>query len=199
MGMGRSGVRAAGVAAACLIATACSSTSPGGGGTLRNLLLYAGTSVPPTGSASPAEVECPAVTITPGGAAINSYTGGRAGAPEALRSQVAISNLARECTGRPDGSVVVKVGVEGRALVGPAGSSGRFEAPVRFVIKRGDRVVASASRRASVTLAPGEMQGSFVVIEEGLVVPAGTRDFDIEVALGGSGAAERPARRAPRG
>jgi hypothetical protein len=143
------------------------------------------------------DVACPAVSIAPGGAAINSYAGGRAGAPEALRSQLSIVNVARECRRRADGAVVVKVGVEGRALVGPSGGAGQLDAPVRFVIKDGERVLTSANRRATVALRQGETQGSFVVVEDALVVPAGARDFDIEVALGGSGA-ERPARRARR-
>lgn len=191
----RSGLRAAGVVAACLAVSACNSTASGGGGL--GAFLYGGT-VPPSAPARAAEVECPAVAIAPGGAAMNSYGGGRDGAPEALRSQLSIVNVARECVGRPDGSIIVKVGVEGRALVGPSGSAGRFEAPLRFVIKQGERVLASASRRAAVALATGETQGSFLVVEEGLVVPAGSSGFDIEVALGGASAAERPARRARR-
>jgi hypothetical protein len=70
---------------------------------------------------------------------------------------------------------------------------------VRFAIKSADRVLASSARRTAVALSPGETQGSFLVVEEGLVVPPGTGGFDIEVALGGSGAAERPARRGRRG
>jgi hypothetical protein len=194
--MSRVGLRAALTVAACLTMSACSSTSEGGGaGGMLNAFFYGG-SVPPSLPPDQAEVPCPQVGIAPGGAAINSYAGGRTGAPEAMRSQLSIVNLARECRGRPDGAIVIKVGVEGRALVGPAGGAGHFDAPVRFAIKEGERVVASASRRASVTLRPGETQGSFLVVEEGLVVPPGTRAFDIEVGLGGS--AERPARRARR-
>lgn len=196
MGMDRSGLRAAGLAAASLALSACSSTGGGGGNPLSSAFLPGAAS--PNVAALPADVPCPPVTIAPGGAAINSYSGGRDGAPEALRSQISIVNVARECAGRPDGSIVVKVGVEGRALVGAAGSAGRFETPVRFAIKRGERVLASATRRASVALAAGELQGSFTLVEEGLVVPAGTDDFDIEVGLGGSGAAARPAGRARR-
>jgi hypothetical protein len=199
MEMNWSGARAAGVAAACLLVSACSSTSSDGGSSaFRNLLLYGGFTVPPAAPGDLAEVNCPAVAVIPGGAALSFYAGGRTGSPEALRNQLSIADVARQCIRRPDGSVVVKVGVEGRALVGPAGSAGRFEAPVRFVIKRGEQVLASATRRATVALTPSETQGTFLVVEEGLVVPAGTGDFDIEVGLGGSAAAERPARRARR-
>src|SRR5215204_1719130 len=135
--MTRSGLRAASVAAACLTMAACSSTTSsggGGGGSVFEAFLYGG-SVPPSGPGLGSDAPCPAVGVAPGGAALNSYGGGREGSAEALRSQLSIVNLARECISRPDGSIVVKVGVEGRALIGPAGSAGRFEAPVRFAIK----------------------------------------------------------------
>ena len=199
MEMSRSAARVAGIAAACFLVSASSSTASDGGfgTTFRNILLYGGPSVPPAGPGDPAEVNCPAVAVIPGRAALSSYAGGRTGSPEALRNQLSIADVARQCTRRPDGSVVVKVGVEGRALVGPAGSAGRFEAPVRFMIKQGEQVLASSTRRATVTLAGGAIHGTFVAIEEGLIVPPNTRDFDIEVGLGGS-EAERPARRARR-
>ena len=194
--MGRSGLRVAGATAAVLTVSACTSTGGGGGNSFSSVFLSGAN--PPAAAALPADVPCPPVTIAPGGAAINAYSGGREGAPEALRSQISIVNVARECAGRPDGSIVVKVGVEGRALVGAVGAAGRFDTPVRFAIKRGERVLASATRRAGVALAAGELQGSFTLVEEGLVVPAGTDDFDIEVGLGGSSAAARPAARARR-
>lgn len=190
------GLCAAGIVVVLAMSAGAASAVDGVGDMFRS--LFYGGSVPPSGPGLGGVIACPAVSIAPGGAAINSYAGGRPSGPESLRSQISITNVARECIGEPDGPITVKVGIEGRALIGPGGSAGRFEAPVRFVIKQGERVVASASRRASIALAPGETQGSFVVVENGLVVPAGTGDFDIEVGLGGSTAAERPARRTRR-
>jgi hypothetical protein len=66
------------------------------------------------------------------------------------------------------------------------------------VIRRGDQVLANRSRTAAVSLAAGQTQGTFVVIEDGMVVPAGTGEFEIEVGLGGSAAAQRPTRGARR-
>jgi hypothetical protein len=194
IGKSRLGVRA--VATAALLAMSYGSASAVDGVSDLFRSFFYGGSVPPSGPGLASEIACPAVTIAPGGAAINSYAGGRAGGPETLRSQISITDVARECIGRPDGPITVKVGVEGRALIGPGGSSGRFEAPVRFAIKQGEKVLVSTSRRASVALAPGQTQGTFIVVEETLVVPPGAGDFDIEVGLGGAGAAARPARRA---
>jgi len=178
-----------------MLASGPSFASGSGGGAsnfFRNLFMYGGPTVPPAAPDPSAEVDCPQVDIAPGGAALRTYTGGRTDSPEALRSQLSIVNVARECIGRPDGSILVKVGVEGRALIGPAGSGGQLDAPVRFVLKRGGTVLANRARHAAVALAPGELQGSFTVVEDGLVVPPNTGEFEIEVALGSAAAAERP-------
>jgi hypothetical protein len=194
MGKVRSGFWVVPFAACLTLASSPGLASSGGSSFFRNLFL--GGAAPPPGAAdAPIEVDCPAVTIAEGGAALRSYTGGRTGSPEALRNQVSIVSVARECVGRPDGSILVKVGVEGQALIGPAGTGGQFEAPVRIVLKRGDKVLANRARRASVAVPQGQLHGSFVVVEDGLMVPPNTGDFDIEVALGGPLPAERPARR----
>jgi hypothetical protein len=185
---------------ACLAIATCSSSSSGQGvgTTIRNFLLYGGATVPPPTAQEVEEVECPRVTVAEGGAALRSYVSGRVGAAEALRHQISIANVARECVGRPDGTILVKVGVEGRALVGPAGSPGRFDVPVRFVIRRGETVYADRTRRVAVAIAAGETHGTFVAVEEGMAVPANIGEYEIEVALGAGPASERPARRARR-
>lgn len=163
---------------------ACS--APGeGGSTLGNMVLFAGPTVPPPVSAAVEDVYCPPVTITEGGSAIQAYSGGRVGESGALRSQVAINQLARECVGQADGTTVVKVGVEGRALLGTGGGAGRFDVPVHVLVKRGSTVIASRSRRVSVAIPAGEAGANFAVVEDGIVVPAAdSNSFEIEVGLG---------------
>ncbi len=175
-------------------------TSPalaqGIGDRLKNLFIYGSPSAPPPGPQKPDEIDCPKVAIADGGAALRAY-GGRTGVPEALRHQISIVDVARECLVQADGSIIVRVGVEGRALIGPAGGAGRFDAPVRIVVKSGDRVLAARAQRAAVTIPAGELQASFVVVEDRIVVPPAT-EFDIEVGLGGPMPSERPSRGARR-
>jgi hypothetical protein len=184
--------------AACMMLTvgASPALAQGLGDSLKNLFIYGSPSAPPPSPQKPDEIECPKVTIADGGAALRAY-GGRTGAPEALRHQISIVDVARECLVQADGTIVVRVGVEGRALIGPAGGAGRFDAPVRIVVKSGDRVLAARAQRAAVTVPAGQMQASFVVVEDRIVVPPGT-DFEIEVGLGGPMPAERPSRGARR-
>src|SRR5689334_16898962 len=164
-------------------------SAQGIGETLRNFFSGGATEAPAASPSAAVVMDCPRIDIMEGGAALRTYAGGRTGNPESLRSQVTIANVARECIGQPDGSIVVKVGVEGRALIGPAGAA------VRFVVKQGDRAFANRVRRVAVTIPAGEAQASFVAVEEGIVVPPGTGDFDIEVGLGGAGAAPAKAQR----
>ena len=139
------------------------------------------------------EAYCPIVDIFEGGAALNAY-GGRTGDSQALRHQLSIVDVARECTGQPDGSIRLKVGVEGRALIGPAGGAGgRFEAPVRFDVKVGDKIILSRARRVPVSVTGA--QGEFIVVEDNIVVPANAGEYEIEVGLGSPRAAPRQPRR----
>ncbi len=167
--------------------TACSSSGSGdgAGSTLGNLFRYGSTTEPPVAGKPAVEAaECPGVLVTDGRAAIRTGS-----------NQVSIANVARECVEREGGAIAVKVGVEGRALLGPGGSTARFDVPVSFVLKRGDRILASRVRRISVAIPPGEVQASFIAVEGDLIVPPGTGEYDIEVGLGGSAPAGKPASR----
>ena len=137
------------VCAVTLAAAGCSVVEGGGGrsggSTFSNLLNYGSTTEPPIQRQGDVEASsCPAVLVLDGRAAMKQ--GG---------AQVSISNLARECIEKPDGTIVVKVGVEGLALLGSGGGGGRFSVPVVFQIRQGERVVVNRTRQAPVAIAPG--------------------------------------------
>ncbi|CAA2143806.1 MULTISPECIES: hypothetical protein [Methylobacterium] len=165
-----------------------------------NMLKYGGTTVPPSQPADLGEVYCPTVDVAENGAALRSY-GGRADDNASLRSQITLGRLARECVRLADGSVSVKVGVEGQVLLGPQGRPGRFEAPVYFTIKAGDQTIVARARKVAVSIGPGEAQGLFTVIEENLVVPRPlSESYEIGVSLHGApgkAAAKRKRKPAP--
>lgn len=156
-----------------LLGAGCTS-SGSGGSTVGNLLMYGSTTEPPIRQQNEVEAaDCPQVGVISGRAAIRHGSG-----------QVSISEVARECMERPDGSIVVKVGVQGLALSG-SGGVGRSSVPVTFQIRQGDRVVVTRSRSGAVSAAAGDSQGTFSVVEGGMVVPARSGRFDIDVGLGG--------------
>lgn len=169
---------------------ACGSTGGAPGpGPFGNLLAFGAEGPPPIAAAAPIEVlDCPPVTVAEGAAAARGGAGG----------QVSISDVARECVGRADGTVVVKVGVQLRALLGPGGTGGRFDTPLSIVIRRGEQVLASRSRRVALAIPAGQAEASASIVEDGIAVPPGTGEFEIEIALR-AGAASAPARRRGRG
>lgn len=184
---------AAGVAAlsAGCMSTKSSPSLPAGedDSSFINLFKYGGLTKPAPMKEADEEIDCPSVQVLEGTAALRQEAGG------GVRHQFSLVQTAREC--RAEGSnIVIKVGVEGRALLGAAGSPGTFSVPVRFVIKRADKVIASKVVRQSVTIASGETGVNFVVIEEGLSVPKDGPDLELFVGLDGSaGGAERPVRK----
>jgi hypothetical protein len=170
-----------------LLLAGCSSApsldTASAGSTLRNLFLYGGTTVPPAAQKPPEDdVECPIVDVIEGGSSLRAYIG------QTLRHQLSIVQTARECSAGVNGGTRLRVGVEGRILLGPGGASGRFDAPMRVRVKQGDKVVFDRTQRVMAEVPGGASQGSFVTIEDNINVPAG--DFEIEVGLGsGSGKA----------
>lgn len=143
----------------------------------------------------PDDVYCPPVFVPDGGAAIQAFAGG-AGDKTRLRHQIVFSRLSRECKARLDGSVAVRVGVELRALLGPAGAAGRFEAPVTVAVKYNEQPVMARTHRVAVTVPAGAAQGEATLIENDLSVPADkAMGYDIEVTLAGAPARAKPAAR----
>jgi hypothetical protein len=153
-----------------------------------NIFKYGGLTKPESMREEEEDFECPSMQILEGTAALRAESGA------AVRHQFSVVQTAREC--RVEGNqVVIKMGVEGRALLGPAGSPGTFTVPVRFVAKRGDTVIASKLIRQSVTIPKGDTQASFITIEEGMTVPKDGAEIELFVGLDASGGADKPQRK----
>jgi hypothetical protein len=127
-------------------------------------------------------VDCRTDVIN-GAAALRVYAGS-SNDSGALRHQISIAETASECTLTAQGSVVARVGVAGRALLGPAGAAGTFTAPVTLLVKRGDTVVARRQRIVSVAIPAAGQQAAFSFVEEGIAVPEGSGDLSIEAGIG---------------
>lgn len=149
------------------------------GNVFSNIFKYGGTTVPPSQPKETEAAYCPNVDVMEGGAALRIMAGGN------VRTQISLGRLARECARREDGSVVVKVGVEARVLLGPAGAPGRFDVPVSFSIKHDDKTVMTRTARTDAEIGKGKAQGFAQIVVDDLVVPpALSRDYEIEVGLG---------------
>jgi hypothetical protein len=129
------------------------------------------------------DYDCPEVKIRTGAATlmIGSKTGeGEPGALD-LRYQGSITRTARECR-LSGGTMIMKVGVEGRIITGPAGGPGNVDVPIRIaVVHEGmePKAVASKLGRETVTLAGNLDRVNFTHIEDDISFPLPTPITDI--------------------
>jgi hypothetical protein len=162
----------------------CSAPGQGGFG-VGDMLLTGGMTQAPAQRVAVEDVYCPTVDVFDGGSVLQVRGGGEGGS---IRSQIALGEIARECSGQPDGSTLVRVGVEARALMGVGGSAGRYTVPVHIVVKDGSTVFANRSKSVAAVIPAGQSQTTVSVIEDGIVVPAASANsFEIEVGLGTGG------------
>jgi hypothetical protein len=133
-----------------------------------------GVTQPKSPSASTPEVDCPGVDIR--GGASTMLISGKSG-PDAtagdLRYQLSIGQTARECRVE-NGNMFLKVGIQGRLIVGPLGAPGQVDAPIRYaVVREGPepRPIATRFKRVPVIVPPEQSNIQFIDVEEGLSFP----------------------------
>jgi hypothetical protein len=126
--------------------------------------------------APPPDVNCPAAEVRRGAATLSVGPPGERTAMT-MKYQASFVRLARECT-LVEGNMVVTVGVEGRIVLGPAGSPGPVSVPLRFAVVQ---ETASAGTRPITTKfikIPVDVGATgntpFVYVEEALSFPVPT-------------------------
>ncbi len=163
-------------AAGSLLVAGCS-TGPDNdpGNTFGNLLAFNSTKAPPvpdTGKKKPIlDIFCPVVDVKEGGAAHRVYSG-RGASNQDVRYQFSIGQTARECT-IVNGQLGIRVGVEGKVLLGPAGSPSTFNVPISIAVREEAtlQMLVSKNYQVSVTIPPDSPHATFSVVSEMLVVP----------------------------
>jgi hypothetical protein len=164
----------------------------GGGSVFRNLFLYGGTTVPPAQDPKfnqpQTELGCPQIGIIENTA---GYRGGTAAQQASgVAFQASLVNTARECSFEGK-QLRMRVGVEGRLLLGQNGKAGTFSVPVRIVVKRRSDIVAQRFTRLNVTVPGSDTQADFYHIEENIIVPITDNDpgdeYDIYVGFDPTG------------
>jgi hypothetical protein len=117
------------------------------------------------------EIDCPRVDIRQG-ASTFSQSGSDNGALS-LRYQANFVKTARECALR-GGNVTMKVGVQGRIILGPAGVPGPVALPIRFaVVKEGlePKTIWTKFYMLPVDMPAGQPNVLFTHVEEDMTVP----------------------------
>jgi hypothetical protein len=90
-----------------------------------------------------------------------------------LRYQLSFGQTARECSVQ-GGTMAIKVGVQGRVILGPMGGPGQVDIPLRYAVVREGaqpKVIVTKFKRLPVIVAPDQTHVQFVDIEEGIAFP----------------------------
>jgi hypothetical protein len=90
-----------------------------------------------------------------------------------LRYQVTIGRTARECVVRGD-MLTIRIGMEGRIILGPAGGPGQVDIPIRFaLVQEGPepKMITTKLHRVPVVIPPGQGNLPFTHVEDDLTVP----------------------------
>lgn len=143
----------------------------------------------PTPGATP---DCPEVFIDSGAAMLRSP-------PDAdganVRYQLSLGETARECVIEGD-RLMIRVGVEGSAVLGALGQPGAYGANLRVAIRRqkDDTLVASKVYRVNASIPKGGTRGEFQVIADPFTVPVMSQraQDDYEILVGFTQGAEKP-------
>lgn len=149
-----------------------------------------------------ASVACPIVEVQDGTASARFYRGASQ-ANSDVRYGFSLGDVARECSKVGD-RLQIKVGVEGRVLVGPAGQPGTFTVPIRVAVRNDNtrQPVTSLLVRVSATVPLGGTQAGFSTVTEPFSVPFVPHpDDDYTILVGfdsGRGAQADPAARPRR-
>jgi hypothetical protein len=120
---------------------------------------------------NPFETVCPGVDIRLGASTLMIPPGGTDAF--ALRYQGTINEMARECKVTA-GVMRMKVGVQGRILLGPSGGPGALEVPLRYaVVQEGPepKTIVSKFHKLAVTMTEGRPNAPFVHIDEDISFP----------------------------
>lgn len=138
-------------------------------------------------------VKCPDVVIQDGTADDRVYGSTADQSNANLRYQFSITDIARDCQISGE-RLVMKVGVAGKILLGPAGAPGSFTGPVRVaVVNNNDQSVAlSKLYPVAVSIPGGQSEGAFSLVTEPFEVPYPHRkaqyDYTVRVGFDTAGA-----------
>lgn len=159
----------------------CSSTSSSGGSadtpwTGRFTGLFSGSGNAPAQAAAGTAVggdDCPNIDVRAGAGTYSASENPARASVTGVRYQASLTQLARQCTSA-GGNLIIKVGVQGRIILGPAGGPGPVELPLRYAVVQGgvtERTIATEFKRVAAEVPPGQSNVTFSSVDESLSIP----------------------------
>lgn len=120
------------------------------------------------------EITCPPVEVREGATTLTVGPESGETSPMTVKYQGTFTRTARECAQSGD-SMVMKVGIQGRIVVGPAGGPGQVGVPIRIAVVQdtpgGSRPIFTKLIRMAVTIGQGQGSATFAHVEEALTFP----------------------------
>lgn len=169
-------------------------------GVFGNQSLPSGPVADPAVQNRPTAPNCPRVDVREGTETLRTFDAGAMNEQNRLRWQASIVQAAREC--RSLGAEVnYVVGVTGRVLLGPTGTPGTFQVPVRYVVRRGESdVIFTRLVQVPVTVPAGQTAANFTHVVEDIMVPRDPTDplANLQIFVGFDPQPERPQRQQRR-
>ena len=117
--------------------------------------------------------DCPPVDVRQGASTFSVNTAAKNPAESALRYQGSFAQTARSCS-RSGPTMTIKLGVQGRIILGPGGGPGQIDVPVRFaLVQEGiqPKTIWTKFYAVPVIIGEGQPSVSFTHIEDDLTVP----------------------------
>jgi len=135
----------------------------------------------PVAGATP-DVECPYIEIREGASTLTISAGGD-NAAMSLKYQGTFVRAARQCAVAA-GQMVMKVGVEGRIILGPAGGPGQVDVPLRIAVvdesPAGTKPIVTKLIHIPVAVASMTDNPTFSHVEDGLSFPLPGKSDELE-------------------
>jgi hypothetical protein len=135
----------------------------------------------PVAGATP-DIECPYIEIREGASTL-TISGGGDNAAMSLKYQGTFVRAARQCAVAA-GQMVMKVGVEGRIILGPAGGPGQIDVPLRIAVvdesPAGTKPIVTKLIHIPVTVASMTDNPTFSHVEDALSFPLPAKSDELE-------------------
>jgi hypothetical protein len=150
------------------------------------------------------DFDCPRIDIRPGAATLLQNSSATDPNALGLLFQGTFVRAARECRVQAP-NVNIKIGVQGRVILGPAGRSGEFTMPVRYALVQesvgSSKVMWSKLYLIQAVVPPEQSSAQFTHISEDLTIPipsaAVLNDLVLYIGFDPIGAEEEKRKRAP--
>jgi hypothetical protein len=117
--------------------------------------------------------DCPSVGIREGASTLAVNTPNAEASAMNLRYQATIAHTARECAVL-GAALTMKVGVQGRVILGPNGGPGQLEVPIRYALVREgpeSKTLVTKLDKLRVDIPPGQTNVAFTHVEEDMTIP----------------------------